>query len=101
MDILVKDMEPARILDIFDKAGVRFNENGEAIKFEIFHNDVKPVRHGRWERPEEPSWTVNSACRCQICGWIVIPKAKRLHTALTAEQRWTERSKSMNDSYRG
>ena len=71
MDILVKDMEPARILDIFDKAGVRFNENGEAIKFEIFHNDVKPVRHGRWERPEEPSWTVNSACRCQICGWIV------------------------------
>ena len=33
--------------------------------------DVEPVRHGRWEDIEQHSWSVNLACRCQICGWLV------------------------------
>lgn len=60
MDILIKDMEPAQILDIFDKAGVRFNKNGEPIEFEIFHNDVGSIRHGHWDRDME----------CSICGCL-------------------------------
>lgn len=33
--------------------------------------DVEPVRHARWEDIEQHSWSVNLACRCQICGWLV------------------------------
>ena len=33
--------------------------------------DVVEVKHGRWEDIEQHSWSVNLACRCQICGWLV------------------------------
>ena len=71
MNILIRDMEPAQLLDIFDKAGVRFNENGETIRFEIFHDDVEPVRHGMWKILRPRSLRLDrrdSLFECSECG---------------------------------
>lgn len=54
MDILVKNMELTQLMDIFNEAGVRYYKNGEPIEFEIFHNDVGPIKHGQMSDYTKP-----------------------------------------------
>ena len=58
------------VLKIYENEGAFDYVTPEDI-MKIPSADVEPVRHGRWESFDEHSWTVNFACRCQICGWLV------------------------------
>ena len=44
MSILIENMEPAQLLDVFDKAGARFNKNGEPIQFECLPDNKNRLR---------------------------------------------------------
>ncbi len=44
MSVLIENMELAQLIDVFDKAGVRFNKNGEPIEFECLPDNKNRLR---------------------------------------------------------